>query len=192
MKIESSGMEDSVSAGRGPAPCGGVVLSLQFEPIEEMLRPGDAATRAQLVDEPSCGIHDRYRSASTWRYEHPLAAGLHAMPGSASRASGELGLVRRCAHSPAVVRPAVRALLEHLPPRGAPPQVVPTNSGGIQLEWHEQGVDLEIEIFPAGEPVVYCSDRAAGTDWEAPLSDCSAELKSLLQRLDEVWATSNR
>jgi hypothetical protein len=30
------------------------------------------------------------------------------------------------------------------------PAVVPTNRGGIQIEWHTQGVDLEIEITPHG------------------------------------------
>ena len=28
------------------------------------------------------------------------------------------------------------------------PSVVPTAKGGIQLEWHRNGVDLEIEIYP--------------------------------------------
>lgn len=94
--------------------------------------------------------------------------------------------------SPAVVKPAVRVLLDHLPSQGAPPQVVPTNSGGLQFEWHEQSVDLEIEIFPVGEPVVYYFNRATDTEWEAPLSDCSAALKEVLHGFDEVWATSNR
>ena len=40
-------------------------------------------------------------------------------------------------------------------PQGIPwdvpaPSVVPTVSGGIQLEWHRQGIDLEIEIPPSG------------------------------------------
>ena len=26
------------------------------------------------------------------------------------------------------------------------PQVVPTPNGGVQLEWHERGIDLEIEV----------------------------------------------
>lgn len=31
-----------------------------------------------------------------------------------------------------------------------PPWVVPMSNGGIQLEWHENGADLEIEIEPKG------------------------------------------
>ena len=28
------------------------------------------------------------------------------------------------------------------------PAIVPTNAGGTQIEWHTQGVDLELEIDP--------------------------------------------
>lgn len=31
------------------------------------------------------------------------------------------------------------------------PDIVPTSQGGIQLEWHNFGIDLEIEITPAGK-----------------------------------------
>ena len=34
------------------------------------------------------------------------------------------------------------------------PQVVPTNAGKIQLEWHVHGIDLEIEI--SGDGSVHC------------------------------------
>ncbi len=30
------------------------------------------------------------------------------------------------------------------------PSVVPTNKGGVQLEWHERGTDLEIEMCTDG------------------------------------------
>jgi hypothetical protein len=31
-------------------------------------------------------------------------------------------------------------------PRTPPPQVVPSAAGGVQLEWHEKGIDLELHI----------------------------------------------
>jgi len=34
--------------------------------------------------------------------------------------------------------------------RSVHPQVTPTNSGGLQVEWHEQGIDCEIEIGADG------------------------------------------
>ena len=35
--------------------------------------------------------------------------------------------------------------------RALPPSVVPTWSGGVQVEWHVNNVDLEIEAGPQGE-----------------------------------------
>ena len=39
-----------------------------------------------------------------------------------------------------------------------PPAVVPTVRGGIQLEWHTQGIDLEIEIPEPGQFHVWYED----------------------------------
>ncbi|KKL61549.1 hypothetical protein LCGC14_2194210 [marine sediment metagenome] len=37
--------------------------------------------------------------------------------------------------------------------RGIPPSVTTTELGGVQFDWHEGGVDIEIEIGPDGEQV---------------------------------------
>jgi len=42
----------------------------------------------------------------------------------------------------------LRRIAQHDTPK---PAVVPTNRGGIQIEWHTRGVDLEIEITPHGD-----------------------------------------
>ena len=42
-----------------------------------------------------------------------------------------------------------------------PPQVVPVNDGGVQLEWHIEGVDVEIAITPKGEVEVEDTDLAS-------------------------------
>lgn len=44
------------------------------------------------------------------------------------------------------------------------PLVVPTASGGIQLEWHCAGVDLEIYIEEDGQVSVWC--REGSREWE--------------------------
>ena len=41
-------------------------------------------------------------------------------------------------------------LLEVLDNRTPPPNVVPTWSGGVQVEWHRNNVDFEIEADPRG------------------------------------------
>ena len=42
----------------------------------------------------------------------------------------------------------LRRIVQHDTPQ---PAVVPTNRGGIQIEWHTRGVDLETEITPHGD-----------------------------------------
>jgi len=63
------------------------------------------------------------------------------------------------------------------------PAVVPTNRGGIQIEWHTQGVDLEIEIRPhEGIRLLYDnSQEDAEEEFElgldlAPLADLIAKV----------------
>ena len=42
-------------------------------------------------------------------------------------------------------------LLEVLDSQTPPPAVVPTWNGGVQVEWHRNGIDFEIEVAPAGD-----------------------------------------
>jgi hypothetical protein len=41
---------------------------------------------------------------------------------------------------------ALNLLNDVMRPRTPIPQVVPTSVGGVQLEWHEKGIDLELHI----------------------------------------------
>ncbi len=50
--------------------------------------------------------------------------------------------------SPVAVLSAVAFLLENAPPDIPQPQVFPTSIGGVALEWHTHGVDIEI-VFDA-------------------------------------------
>lgn len=49
-----------------------------------------------------------------------------------------------------VVNQASQLMSEILELEDPAPWVVPMSNGGIQLEWHENGADLEIEIEPEG------------------------------------------
>jgi hypothetical protein len=54
-------------------------------------------------------------------------------------------------------------LLEQILPDQAPaPAVVPTTAGGIQLEWHEPGWELEVDIAEPGSANVHGAPRMAG------------------------------
>ena len=62
------------------------------------------------------------------------------------------------------------SLLAHaLDSRVPPPTVVPTSEGGIQVEWHRNGVDLEIESAPSGQVEFFFasqSEEYEGSAWE--------------------------
>jgi hypothetical protein len=42
---------------------------------------------------------------------------------------------------------ALSILNDFMRPRTPIPQVVPSTAGGVQLEWHEKGIDLELHIM---------------------------------------------
>ncbi len=50
-----------------------------------------------------------------------------------------------------------------------PPSVVPTHEGGVQVEWHRNGVDLEIEISPDGNAEYFFAspdEEHKGAAWD--------------------------
>lgn len=49
-----------------------------------------------------------------------------------------------------VVQRMLGVLLTVLDPDTPPPTIVPTRRGGIQVEWHQNGIDLEIEALRSG------------------------------------------
>jgi len=63
------------------------------------------------------------------------------------------------------------------------PAVVPTVRGGVQLEWHRNGADLEIEVVAPREFVVSFEAGAVGGSWEKSLTDDFAELSPALDRI---------
>ncbi len=58
-------------------------------------------------------------------------------------------------------------VLDHQVP---PPSIVPTWEGGVQVEWHRNHVDLEIECTPSGHIEFFFKDRTdiehEGLAWE--------------------------
>lgn len=76
---------------------------------------------------------------------------------------------------------AMSLLLELMNDRSPAPTIVPTPVGGVQLEWHQRGIDLEIEVLPAGPPTVFARNAHTGSKWED-------ELPSALTRIREAIA----
>ena len=61
------------------------------------------------------------------------------------------------------------------------PSVVPTSEGGLQLEWHVAGVDLEIALPVSGSAEISC--EGPSSSWEGELSPNMSRLRSVVARL---------
>jgi hypothetical protein len=55
-------------------------------------------------------------------------------------------------------------MIAHTRGRVAAPQIVPTSAGGLQLEWHQDGVNLEIRFDPTEPVQVYYRQRRTGEE----------------------------
>ena len=78
---------------------------------------------------------------------------------------------------------ALQLLSETMPDDTPTPAVVPTNRGGVQLEWHTRGIDLEIEIQSIGRIYVSYEDHRSGDEWEAELTSDLTRLSDALSEL---------
>lgn len=81
---------------------------------------------------------------------------------------------------------AVDFLLDLLDSSTPQPSIVPTSRGGIQLEWHRLGADLEIEIESPARFHVFFEDERTGEETEVTLTDNLLPLMPLLDRLSAV------
>lgn len=68
---------------------------------------------------------------------------------------------------------------------GPAPQLVPTNRGGIQIEWHCSGIDIEIESLAPKRFLVSYEDSNLSdeAEWEQDLGSDWARLSDVLDRL---------
>jgi hypothetical protein len=64
------------------------------------------------------------------------------------------------------------------------PSIVPTTQGGVQLEWHDRGVDLEIELLSPDKYRLSFDDSATGQEEnvEGPLCE-SAGIEPFLAKV---------
>jgi hypothetical protein len=63
------------------------------------------------------------------------------------------------------------------------PAVVPTVRGGLQLEWHQPDVDLEVEVPPSGPLRMTYENFVEGREWEGELRSNLAPLVEALAQL---------
>jgi hypothetical protein len=70
-------------------------------------------------------------------------------------------------------------------PKAPEPAVVPTPEGGVQLEWHIRGLDLEVEVAPSatGTLLVSLDDEWARETVDESLLPGAAMFYEILRRL---------
>jgi len=85
------------------------------------------------------------------------------------------------------VAKAVIRILRRLEEDGAPrPALVPTPSGGVQLEWFGNGVELQLEVQPPARPVkMFYRQDDTGVWWEGLVGDAPEPLEKLLGRVSK-------
>jgi len=83
--------------------------------------------------------------------------------------------------NPRAIEKILTLLLAILEPDSPPPIVVPTTRGGVQVEWHQNGIDLEIESFNSSKLEYYFSDSK--DEKEGTIEDDPAILKQFTSRL---------
>jgi len=66
----------------------------------------------------------------------------------------------------------------------AAPSIVSLSDGGIQLEWHRGGIDVEV-TFSDHEPGMYFVDRESGDEREFRLDQAAEAIRPLVKRLSD-------
>lgn len=67
----------------------------------------------------------------------------------------------------------------------ADPVLVPTVRGGLQIEWHRRGVDIEVEVSPDGSVSWCAEDRRSGEEVEAVLIGHEEAVRAWLARASD-------
>ena len=82
-----------------------------------------------------------------------------------------------------IAQKALMVLVEVMENNAPAPSVVPLSDGGIQVEWHRQGRNLEIE-FPAGEaPGFYYYEDDSESESEGQVSRSYDRIQAYLANL---------
>ncbi len=89
--------------------------------------------------------------------------------------------------NPRVVSPLMTLLVNaanESPTRDIPvPGIVPTVHGGLQVEWHFDGLELEIEAASPDEFIVVFDDRETGASFDGAYPPSASKIKQALHRL---------
>jgi hypothetical protein len=78
------------------------------------------------------------------------------------------------------IQASIDALWSFMADGSSIPQWTPTRAGGVQLDWHEGGIDLEIEFAPdASANAVFDDNEGRSPDWDGPVAAHLEQLRAL-------------
>ena len=66
------------------------------------------------------------------------------------------------------------------------PTLVPTTRGGMQIEWHIRGIDLEVDVVSPGKLLVSFDDATTGQCWEREVTNDLGGLAESVAALGRV------
>lgn len=70
----------------------------------------------------------------------------------------------------AILERALETLIEIVPASAPAPQVVPSPSGGVQVEWHQPAADVELEFKADGTASFYAETDEGEVDESGPVA----------------------
>jgi hypothetical protein len=84
----------------------------------------------------------------------------------------------------AYIQVALDSLYTFMSDRSSIPQWTPTQDGGVQLDWHENGIDLEIAFGPSSIDgyVVFADLEGRGPNWSGSVTDRLALLQQVFSQ----------
>lgn len=136
-------------------------ISIQLGLADRLVHP----RRNAASEEPNCGV----AMSATAPPEQWMQTVLDAF-------NALLGLKPGWnSYGAATIRPeagetAFELLCDIMRARTPVPSIVPTANGGVQIEWHAKGVDLEIEVRSATQVSAYFEHSPSGDCWEKDLA----------------------
>ena len=150
------------------------VTTSTVAPAEAVSTP-TITIRTRTESGAAAGVSTNVRMSSTLRRSVEAVVELLALPQGWNSYSANPVAARNAIE-------AIRILLEYLTPGVLAPAVVPTVQGGIQLEWHTNGIDLEIYIESRSH-VTFFAEKIATSDClaDVPLKGHEGELRTWLQ-----------
>lgn len=144
--------------------------------LEASIEESSAESRLQLISYPGVESGERDLPLGPWVQEAAARfAELLARPldwdghGASPIASAN-------------VLAAGRFLATVMAPSTPAPTIVPTSTGGLQLEWHRAGFDVELLFGEEDPPLLYVAEIDSGREWEGLPVEGFAEF-DLAQRL---------